>query len=127
MGTDLESSTSGTELFAVDDGDPRTLYKSVKRLLALPPETRLFMCHDYGPGGREYRHLTTVAEQRADNKHMNDGVDEEEFVAMRTARDAELDMPVLLLPAVQVNIRGGHFPPPEDNGISYLKMPLNAV
>ena len=109
------------------DGDARTLFHSVKRLLALPPATRMFMCHDYGPGGREYRWLTTVAEQRADNKHMNDGVGEEEFVAMRTARDNELDMPVLLLPAVQVNIRGGAFPPAEDNGVSYLKMPLNAV
>ncbi|MDP6688954.1 MAG: MBL fold metallo-hydrolase [Alphaproteobacteria bacterium] len=109
------------------DGDARTLFHSVKRLLALPPETRLFMCHDYGPGGREFRWLTSVGEQRADNKHMNDGVDEEEFVAMRTARDNELEMPVLLLPAVQVNVRGGAFPPPEENGVSYLKMPLNAV
>ena len=109
------------------DGDARTLFRSVKRLLSLPPETRLFMCHDYGPGGRAFRWETTVEEQRQDNKHMRDGVDEEEFVAMRIALDGELDMPVLLLPAIQINIRGGHFPPAEDNGISYLKMPLNAV
>lgn len=109
------------------DGDARTLFHSVRRLLALPPETRLFMCHDYGPGGREFRCQTTVGEQRADNKHLNDGVDEEEFVAMRTARDKELEMPVLLLPSIQINIRGGAFPPPEENGISYLKLPLNAV
>ena len=109
------------------DGDARTLFRSVKRLLSLPPETRLFMCHDYGPGGRAFRWETTVEEQRQDNKHMRDGVDEEEFVAMRIALDGELDMPVLLLPAIQINIRSGHFPPAEDNGISYLKMPLNAV
>ncbi len=109
------------------DGDPRTLFHSVKRLLSLPPETRLFMCHDYGPGGREFRWETTVAEQRRDNKHMHDGVSEEEFVDMRTTRDKELDMPVLILPAVQINIRGGQFPPAEDNGISYLKLPLDAL
>ncbi|SVB85788.1 uncharacterized protein METZ01_LOCUS238642 [marine metagenome] len=109
------------------DGDARTLFRSVKRLLSLPPETRLFMCHDYGPGGRQYMWETTVEEQRHSNKHMRDGVGEEEFVAMRIARDRELDMPVLLLPAIQINIRGGQFPPVEGNGISYLKMPLNAV
>ena len=85
------------------------------------------MCHDYGPGGRAFRCETTVEEQRQDNKHMHDGVSEEEFVAMRIARDGELDMPVLLLSAIQINIHGGQFPPVEDNGISYLKMPLNAV
>ena len=109
------------------DGDARTLFRSVQRLLSLPPETRLFMCHDYGPGGRAFRCETTVEEQRQGNKHMHDGVGEEEFVAMRIARDGELDMPVLLLSAIQINIRGGQFPPAEDNGISYLKMPLNAV
>ena len=109
------------------DGDARTLFRSVKRLLSLPPKTRLFMCHDYGPGGRAFRCETTVEEQRQGNKHMHDGVGEEEFVAMRIARDGELDMPLLLLSAIQINIRGGQFPPAEDNGISYLKMPLNAV
>ena len=109
------------------DGDARTLFRSVKRLLSLPRETRLFMCHDYGPGGRAFRCETTVEEQRQGNKHMHDGVGEEEFVAMRIARDGELDMPILLLSAIQIIIRGGQFPPAEDNGISYLKMPLNAV
>jgi len=109
------------------EGDARTLYRSVQRLLSLPPETRLFMCHDYGPGGRPYKWETTVAEQRAENIHLHDGVSEDEFVAMRTERDKQLSMPVLILPAIQVNIRAGAFPPAEDNGISYLKIPLNAV
>jgi len=109
------------------EGDARTLYRSVQRLLSLPPETRLFMCHDYGPGGRPYKWETTVAEQRTENIHLHDGVSEDEFVAMRTERDKQLSMPVLILPAIQVNIRAGAFPPAEDNGISYLKIPLNAV
>lgn len=109
------------------DGDARTLYRSVQRILSLPPETRLFMCHDYGPGGRAYEWETTVAAQRAENKHLNDGVTEEEFVEMRTTRDKELSMPVLLLPAIQLNIRAGYPPEPEDNGVSYLKIPLNGV
>ena len=109
------------------DGNARTLFRSVKRLLSLPPKTRLFMCHDYGPGGRAFRCETTVEQQRQDNKHMHDGVGEEEFVAMRIARDGELEMPDLLLSAIQINIRGGQFPLAEDNGISYLKIPLNAV
>ena len=109
------------------DGDARTLFRSVKRILSLPPETRLFMCHDYGPGGRAYEWETTVAAQRAENKHLHDGVSEEEFVAMRTARDKELSMPVLLLPAIQLNIRAGYPPEPEANGVSYLKIPLNGV
>lgn len=109
------------------DGDARTLYHSVQRILSLPPETRLFMCHDYGPGGRAYEWETTVAAQKAENKHLNDGVSEDEFVEMRTARDKELSMPVLLLPAIQLNIRAGYPPEPEDNGVSYLKIPLNGV
>ena len=109
------------------DGDARTLYRSVRRLLALPPETRLFLCHDYGPGGRAYAWETTVAAQRAENKHLHDGIGEDEFVAMRTARDKELAMPVLLLPAIQLNIRAGYPPEPESNGVSYLKIPLNGV
>lgn len=106
-------------------GDARVLYASVKRLLSLPPETRMFVGHDYAPDGREYRWETTVAEQRALNIHMKDGTDEDAFVAMRTARDASLDMPRLILPSVQVNMRAGAFPPPDENGISYLKLPLN--
>ena len=109
------------------EGDARTLYHSVKRILALPPQTRLFMCHDYGPNGRPYRWETTVAEQRAENIHLHDGIDEEAFVRLRRERDAGLDMPALILPAIQVNIRAGAFPPAEENGVSYLKIPLNAL
>jgi len=105
-------------------GDARTLYRSVKRILALPPETRLFTCHDYCPGGRELAWETTVAEQRRSNIHMKDGVDEEEFVEMRTARDAGLSLPRLILPSVQVNIRGGALPPAEANGRRYIKLPI---
>lgn len=108
-------------------GDARTLYKSVQRLLSLPPETRLFMCHDYAPGGRDYIWETTVGCQRADNPHIKDGVSEDEFVEIREGRDKDLSAPVLLLPAVQVNMRGGHFPDAEDNGIAYLKLPINAI
>ncbi len=109
-------------------GDARTLYKSVQKLFALPPETRLFMCHDYLPEGRkEFVWETTVAEQRAHNIHLQDGISEDEFVAMRTARDAKLGMPRLILPSVQVNMRAGHMPEPEDNGTSYLKIPVNKL
>jgi len=107
-------------------GDARKLYRSARRLLALPAETRLFMCHDYPPKGREPRWETTVAEERASNIHLRDGVSEDEFVAMRTARDRTLDMPTLILPAIQVNIRAGELPLPEENGRAYLKIPLNA-
>ena len=108
-------------------GDARQLYRSVRKILDLPPQTRLFLCHDYAPGGRAYAWETTVAEQRAANIHLKDGVSEEDFVAMRQKRDATLAMPVLLLPSVQVNMRAGAFPPAEENGVSYLKLPLNAV
>lgn len=108
-------------------GDARTLYASARRLLALPPETRLFLCHDYPPPGRDVRVVCTVAEQRAGNIHLRDGIDEASFVEMRTRRDATLEMPVLLLPSVQVNIRAGELPPPEANGVSYLKLPVNAL
>lgn len=108
-------------------GDARMLYRSVRRLLDLPPQTRMFVGHDYGPDGRPYAVETTVADQRRANIHMRDGIDEEEFVAMRTARDATLDMPRLILPSVQVNMRAGAFPPAEANGVSYLKLPLNAL
>ena len=107
-------------------GDARQLYRSVRRLLALPPETRLFVCHDY-PTGREARWMSTVAEQRAGNIHVHDGVDEEAFVAMRQARDATLGAPALILPSLQVNIRAGQLPPPDDNGVRYLRIPLNAL
>jgi glyoxylase-like metal-dependent hydrolase (beta-lactamase superfamily II) len=108
-------------------GDAQTLYASSKKILSLPPETRLYMCHDYPPTNRPIQFETTVAEQRAKNIHLHDGVTQEQFVEMRTKRDATLEMPVLILPAVQINIRAGNFPPPESNGKSYVKIPLNAL
>ncbi|AGZ32882.1 MAG: MBL fold metallo-hydrolase [Pseudomonas sp.] len=117
----------GTARCDFPGANARTLYRSIRRLLAFPDETRLFMCHDYLPGGREMRYVTTVAEQRAHNIHIHQGVDEDHFVAMREARDKTLEMPVLILPSVQVNMRSGHFPKPEDNGVSYLKIPLNKL
>ncbi|MEG0859504.1 MAG: MBL fold metallo-hydrolase [Pseudomonas sp.] len=105
----------------------RTLYRSIQRILAFPADTRLFMCHDYLPGGRELRYMTTVAEQRASNIHVREGINEDSFVAMREARDATLEMPVLILPSVQINMRSGQLPEPEDNGVRYLKIPLNAL
>ncbi|MFP8834088.1 MBL fold metallo-hydrolase [Hydrogenophaga sp. XSHU_21] len=117
----------GTARCDFPGGDAKTLYASVRKILALPGETRLFMCHDYPPEGREVRFESTVAEQRAGNIHVHDGIDEAQFVAMRTRRDATLDMPVLILPSVQVNIRAGEMPPPEPNGMTYLKIPVNAL
>jgi glyoxylase-like metal-dependent hydrolase (beta-lactamase superfamily II) len=117
----------GTARCDFPGGNAHTLYASVRRLLSLPPQTRLFLCHDYPPNGRPIQWETTVADQRKSNIHIRDGVSEAEFVAMRTARDAKLDMPVLILPAVQINIRAGDLPPPEANGVSYLKIPLNAL
>ncbi|AOF83859.1 metallo-beta-lactamase superfamily protein [Methyloversatilis sp. RAC08] len=117
----------GTARCDFPGGDARTLYRSVRRLLSLPPQTRLFMCHDYPPGGRAPAWESTVEEQRVHNIHVHDGIAEDDFVAMRTARDATLDMPVLILPSVQVNMRAGHLPEPEDNGMRYLKIPLNAL
>lgn len=118
----------GTARADFPGGDARSLFRSLRRILSLPPETRLFMCHDYLPAGRtEYVWETTVAAERAGNIHAHDGVTEDEFVAMREARDAKLDMPRLILPSVQVNMRAGHLPPPDANGISYLKIPVNAV
>jgi glyoxylase-like metal-dependent hydrolase (beta-lactamase superfamily II) len=108
-------------------GDARTLYRSMRRVLELPPETRLFMCHDYGPNGREIRWETTVAEERAHNIHVRDGVGEEEFVAMREARDRTLAMPRLILPSLQVNMRAGALPPADDSGRVFLKVPVNAL
>jgi len=117
----------GTARCDFPGGDARVLYASTRKLLSLPPQTRLFMCHDYPPADREVAFETTVAEQRAKNIHVHDGVSEEEFVAMRTKRDATLEMPTLILPSVQVNIRAGELPPKEDNGVAYLKIPLNAL
>jgi glyoxylase-like metal-dependent hydrolase (beta-lactamase superfamily II) len=118
----------GTARADFPGGDARTLFRSLRRILSLPDATRLFMCHDYLPEGRtEYVWETTVAAEREGNIHAHDGVTEDEFVAMREARDATLAMPRLLLPSVQVNMRAGHLPPPEDNGVTYLKLPVNAV
>lgn len=117
----------GTARCDFPGGDAKTLYASVKKILSLPPATRLFMCHDYPPSDRPVAFETTVAEQRANNIHVHDGISEAAFVDMRTQRDATLEMPVLILPAVQINIRAGELPPKEDNGIAYAKIPLNAL
>jgi glyoxylase-like metal-dependent hydrolase (beta-lactamase superfamily II) len=118
----------GTARADFPGGDARTLYQSARRILSLPSETRLFICHDYLPAGRtEYIWETTVEAERAANVHIHDGIKEDEFVAMREARDATLDMPRLILPSVQVNMRAGHLPPADDNGVIYLKIPVNAV
>ncbi|RRH81440.1 MBL fold metallo-hydrolase [Variovorax beijingensis] len=108
-------------------GDARQLYASMRRLLDLPPETPVYVCHDYPPPSRPAQWQTTVAEQRARNIHVRDGITEDEFVAMRRARDATLEVPTLILPSIQVNVRGGRLPPPDDNGVSYLRIPLNAL
>ena len=117
----------GTARCDFPGGNANQLYGSMRRLLSLPPATRLFMCHDYPPAGRDPMWETTVAAQRAGNIHIKDGVSEEDFVKMRTARDATLEMPVLILPAVQVNIRAGEMPPKEANDVSYLKIPVNIL
>jgi glyoxylase-like metal-dependent hydrolase (beta-lactamase superfamily II) len=118
----------GTARADFPGGDARTLYRSIRRLLSLPPETTLWMCHDYkAPGRDSFAWRTTVAEQRARNVHIHDGVSEDDFAAMRSARDATLEMPALLLPAVQVNMRAGHLPPPDEDGNVYLKWPVNRL
>lgn len=117
----------GTARCDFPGGDAHALYRSMRKLLSLPPETRLFMCHDYPPDSRPPAWQSSVAAQRAGNIHVHDGMGDEAFVKMRRARDATLEMPVLILPSVQVNIRAGEMPPPEDNGVSYLKIPLNAL
>ncbi len=117
----------GTARADFPGGDARVLFRSIKRLLALPPATRLWMCHDYkAPGRDDYAWQSTVAEQRAHNPHVKDGVTEDEFVAFRQARDAKLAAPTLLLPSIQVNIRAGRFPEAESNGVRYLKIPVKA-
>ena len=108
-------------------GDARTLYRSIKRVLALPGETRLFMCHDYGPNGREIRWETSVAEQRAHNIHVKDGVTEDQFVATREARDKTLSMPKLIIPSLQVNMKAGELPAPDASGKRFLKVPINGL
>ncbi len=119
----------GTARADFPGGDARTLYRSIRKLLALPPETRLFMCHDYLPkGGRQaFVWETTVAAERADNVHAHDGISEDEFVAMRTARDKTLSAPTLLLPSIQINMRAGKLPPAESNGVHYIKVPVKLI
>ncbi len=128
VGDTLFMPDSGTARCDFPGGDATTLFRSIRRVLALPPQTRLFMCHDYGANGkREVANETTVAEERAKNIHVHDGVAEADFVKMRSARDATLGMPRLILPSIQVNMRAGALPPPEDNGQRYLKIPLDAL
>ena len=117
----------GTARCDFPGGDAKSLYQSVQKILSLPDDTRLFMCHDYPPTDRPVSFETTVGEQRRKNIHVRDGITESQFVEMRTKRDATLEMPVLILPAVQVNIRAGELPPREGNGVAYLKIPVNAM
>ena len=118
----------GTARADFPGGDAHQLFRSIRRLLSLPDATRLFLCHDYkAPGRDDYAWETTVKQQREENVHVKDGVTEEDFVAMRPSRDKRLAMPKLIMPSVQVNIRGGRLPEPEDNGVSYIKIPVNAV
>jgi glyoxylase-like metal-dependent hydrolase (beta-lactamase superfamily II) len=117
----------GTARCDFPGGDATILFESVRRILSLPGSTNLYMCHDYAPNGREYQYLTTVADELERNIHVNNTISMEDFVRMRTERDATLDMPVLILPSVQVNMRAGEMPPKEENGMSYLKVPLNAL
>jgi glyoxylase-like metal-dependent hydrolase (beta-lactamase superfamily II) len=127
VGDTLFMPDGGTARADFPGGDAATLYHSIEKILALPPATRLFVCHDYGPDGRAIAWETTVAEQRARNKHVREGVSEAEFVKMRTERDKCLSVPQLLIPSIQVNMRAGELPPPEDNGVSYIKVPLNRL
>ena len=117
----------GTARCDFPGGDVKTLYQSIQKILSYPEETQLYMCHDYPPNGRPEECCTTVGAEKRANIHVHDGITEEQFVKMRTQRDATLDMPNLILPSIQVNIRAGHFPEPEANGKSYLKIPVNAL
>jgi glyoxylase-like metal-dependent hydrolase (beta-lactamase superfamily II) len=125
VGDTLFMPDGGTARADFPGGDARILYRSIKRVLALPAATRLFMCHDYGPGGREIAYETTVATERAENIHVRDGVTEDEFVALRTSRDKTLPQPKLIIPSLQVNMRAGHLPPPDQSGRQFLKVPIN--
>lgn len=127
VGDTLFMPDGGTARADFPGGDAHALYRSIRRVLALPPETRLFMCHDYGPNGRPIRWETTVAEERAHNIHVRDGITEEEFVALRTARDATLAMPRLIIPSIQVNMQAGQLPPADGAGRRFLKVPLNGL
>jgi glyoxylase-like metal-dependent hydrolase (beta-lactamase superfamily II) len=118
----------GTARADFPGGDAAALYRSIRRLLELPGDTRMYVCHDYPPNGqRAPQWQTTVAQQRAANIHVRDGITERQFVAMRQARDATLEVPTLILPSIQVNVRAGQLPPADENGIAYLRIPLNAL
>jgi glyoxylase-like metal-dependent hydrolase (beta-lactamase superfamily II) len=117
----------GTARCDFPGGSASNLYRSIRSILKYPPSTKLYMCHDYPPNGRPPEYQSTVADQKKSNIHVHDGITEEQFVAMRNKRDAGLEMPVLILPSIQVNIRAGHMPKPEGNGTAYLKIPLNAL
>lgn len=117
----------GTARADFPGGNANHLYQSVRRILSLPPETVIYVCHDYPPESRQPQWKTTVAEQRARNIHVHDGIDEQAFVKMRTARDATLEVPTLILPSIQINVRAGKLPPPDENGVAYLRIPLNVL
>lgn len=127
VGDTLFMPDGGTARADFPGGDAHALYKSIKKVLSLPKETRLFMCHDYGPNGRDIRWETTVGDEREHNIHVRDGMTEEEFVAMRTARDRTLGMPKLIIPSLQVNMRAGDLPPPDKSGRRFLKVPVNTL
>jgi len=127
VGDTLFMPDGGTARADFPGGDAATLYRSIQKILALDPATRIFVCHDYGPGGRDISWQTSVAEQRQKNIHVGSGKTEAEFVDMRSTRDAQLSLPSLIVPAIQVNIRAGQMPPAEDNGVSYIKIPINQL
>ena len=127
VGDTLFMPDGGTARADFPGGDARTLFRSIKKILNLPGETRLFICHDYGPGGREVAWETTVSEQRSNNIHVKVGISEDKFVEIREARDATLSMPKLIIPATQVNMRAGDLPEEEENGVNYLKIPINKL
>ena len=125
VGDTLFMPDGGTARCDFPGGDASTLYQSIQRLLSLPAETRVFVCHDYQPNGRELAYETTIAAQKAENIHVHDGISEQEFVSMRETRDATLKMPTLILPSLQVNMRAGHLPPAAANGRLFLQVPVN--
>ena len=127
VGDTLFMPDGGTARADFPGGDAHTLFKSIKRVLALPKQTRLFMCHDYGPNGRDIRWETTVGDEREHNIHVHDGVTEDEFVGVREARDRTLSMPKLIIPSLQVNMRAGDLPPPDNSGKRFLKVPVNSL
>lgn len=124
VGDTLFMPDGGTARADFPGGDARELFQSIKRILSLPDELRLFMCHDYGPNGRDIQWQTTVGEERKNNIHVREGISEDDFVAMREARDRTLEMPKLIMPSIQVNMRAGHLPPPDTQGTVYLKVPV---